>query len=562
MSLVSVNFICSFPSKENIHYINECDFQTLIKIFFILQQTIFMSAPISIPRKTFIQKRQFPVPGSEAEKQAFNEIQETLVTQFEKVFPDKLAPRTVVIIPSLSLDTEILSKVKGIVHYEERMLCLLMLLRMPLTKIIYVSSMPIAEVIIDYYLTLLPGITGHHARKRLIQLSCFDASNKALTQKILDRPRLIEEIRQHITDQASSHMTCYNITSLEKTLAVQLDIPLFGTDPDKFYEGSKSGSRKTFRASGVKLPDGFEDLYSKEDIAKALAGLKRKDPGLRKAVIKMNDGFSGDGNAIYYYPGFLIDEMLEKNIADSLTEKIKPVAHDVSETLFFDKFREMGGIVEVFLEGEIKMSPSVQIVINPNKRIDIVSTHDQLLGGDEGQIFIGAIFPADKAYSYEIAEAGKTIAETLAAKGVMGRFAIDFISVKQPDGTWEHNAIEINLRKGGTTHPFLMLQYLTDGKYDAEKGEFITASGNRRFYFASDNVNNDRYIGLTPYNLIDIAMFNELMYNGAAQEGVMFHLVGALSEFGKFGLVCIGSSPEQARAFYDKVIEVLDYECS
>jgi len=521
-----------------------------------------MSVTTGVVRKIFIQEKQFPDPGSLAEKEAFNEIQKTLIAQFEKVFPDKLAPRTVVIIPSLSLDQEIMSKIKGIVHYEERMLCLLMLLRMPLTKVIYVSSMPIADVIIDYYIHLLPGITGHHARKRLVQLSCFDASSKPLTQKILDRPRLIETIREHISDKNSSHLTCYNITPLEKTLAVQLGIPLFGTDPDKFYEGSKSGSRKTFRASAVQLPDGFEDLNSREDIVKALAGLKRANPRLRKAVVKMNDGFSGDGNAIYTYPELVKDEMLEKNIDASLTDKLKPVSHDVSTTLFFEKFREMGGIVEVFLEGEIKMSPSVQIVINPNKRIDIVSTHDQLLGGDEGQIFIGAIFPADKVYSIDIATAGKKIAENLAGKGIMGRFAIDFISVKKDDGNWDHYAIEINLRKGGTTHPFLMLQYLTDGNYNADTGEFITASGSKRFYFASDNVSSDKYIGLTPYNLIDIAMFNSLMYDGAAQEGVMFHLVGALSEFGKFGLVCIGSSPQRAKEFYDKVIDVLNYECS
>ena len=33
------------------------------------------------------------------------------------------------------------------------------------------------------------------------------------------------------------------------------------------------------------------------------------------------------------------------------------------------------------------------------------------------------------------------------------------------------------------------------------------------------------------------------------------------SEFGKLGLVCVGSSPQRAKEFYDKVIEVLNYEC-
>lgn len=365
-----------------------------------------MSTPI-ISRKTFVKNVDFPVPGSAEEKLAFSNVQEILNKQYEEIFPDKLAPRTVVILPSLSLDQEILSKIKGIVHYEERMLCLLMLLRMPQTKIIYITSVPVSEVIIDYYLTLLPGITGSHARKRLILLSCFDSSSKPLTQKILDRPRLIETIKKNIVDVDSAHLTCYNITSLEKTLAVQLGIPLFGTDPDKFYEGSKSGGRKTFRAAGIDLPDGFEDLFTKEDIVTALAALKRKYPAMRKAVLKMNDGFSGDGNAIYRYPDVAVDDMIEKNITESLSAQIKPVSPEVSEKLFFEKFQEMGGIVEEFLEGEIKMSPSVQCVINPNKKIDIVSTHDQMLGGDDGQIFIGAVFPADKSYSHAIGDAGK-----------------------------------------------------------------------------------------------------------------------------------------------------------
>jgi len=513
-----------------------------------------------IVRKTFIRGNHFPEPGSADERAMFNKIQEGMKRQYEQIFPDKLAERTVVIVPSLTLDAEILSKVQGAVHYEERLLCMLMLLRMPMTKLIYVTSVPVPEVIVDYYLNLLPGITGHHARKRLALISCFDSSVKPLTQKILERPRLVEAIRQNITNLETAHLTCFNITPLEKTLAVQLGIPLFGTDPDKFYEGSKSGGRKTFRESGVNLPDGYEDLRTKHDVVTALATLKRKNPALRKAVVKMNEGFSGDGNAIYYYLDIPVDDKLEQAIAVSLPKNFKTVAKDVSETLFFEKFALMGGIVEVFIEGDIKMSPSAQCVINPDKRIDIVSTHDQLLGGDDGQIFMGAIFPADKAYNISLAAEARKIARTLAEKGALGRFAVDFISVKDDYDSWTHYAIEINLRKGGTTHPFLMLQFLTDGKYHEETGEFITASGNERCYFASDNVISDQYKGLTPVDLIDIAMFHSLMFDGATQEGVMFHLVGALSEFGKVGVVCIASTHERAKVYYDRVVEVLNLE--
>ena len=56
------------------------------------------------------------------------------------------------------------------------------------------------------------------------------------------------------------------------------------------------------------------------------------------------------------------------------------------------------------------------------------------------------------------------------------------------------------------------------------------------------------------------AMCNELLYDGTSQEGVMFHLIGALSQYGKLGVVCIGSTPERAYNFYERTVEVLDRE--
>jgi hypothetical protein len=190
-----------------------------------------MEADIGVLRKIFTSDNDFPAPGSAEESRSFTAMQVQLKEQFEKIFPDKLAPRTVVVLPSFSLDADILAKVKGASHYEERMLCLLMLLRMPLTRIIFITSMPVADSIVDYYLHLLPGITGKHARERLTLLSCYDASVKPLTQKVLERPRLMQRIRNLITDKNAAHLTCFNITALEKTISVQLGIPLFGTGP-------------------------------------------------------------------------------------------------------------------------------------------------------------------------------------------------------------------------------------------------------------------------------------------------------------------------------------------
>ena len=493
------------------------------------------------------------------ERARFREIQSCFAEQFDKTFPDKLAPKTVVIVPSLTMDQEILSKIQGITHYEERLLCFLLLLRMPRTHVVYLTSMPIDHVIIDYYLHLLPGITGHHASKRLHLLSCYDASTRSLTEKILERPRLIERIKNSIQDTDHAHMACFNVTDKERKLAIELGIPIYGCDPDLFDLGNKSNGRKIFKACGLNVPAGFEDLYTEKEIVKALAQLKLQNPGLRKAVVKLNDGFSGDGNALFSYDGIKVKDDLLHKVNSFLYARLKTVATDLELREFLLKFEEMGGIVEEFVEGEIKTSPSVQCRVNPKGQCVIISTHDQELGGESGQVFLGAHFPASEEYAIDLGSMGLKVAQALRDKGVLGRFAVDFISVKNENG-WVHHPIEINLRKGGTTHPYIMLQFLTDGDYDAEKGEYYTANGQKRFYFCSDNLRSEQFHGLTPPDLVDIAMLHDLHYDGTLQEGVMFHLIGALSQFGKIGVVCIGSSPEKAKDFYNKAVDVLQLE--
>ena len=361
--------------------------------------------------------------------------------------------------PSLSLDQQVMAKISGVHHYEERMLCLLLLLRLPRTRVIYVTSTPISETIIDYYLHLLPGIPSLHARQRLTLLTCNDASPIALTRKILKRPRLLERIRRAIPDLVTAHMTCFTVTELERKLALHLNLPIYGCNPSLMQWGSKSGSRKIFREADIDTPFGFEDLVDAEDVARALAELKAKKPDLRRAVVKLNDGFSGEGNAVFDLEDAPIDSSLLPWVRARLPAMTFE-AGGMTWDLYQQKLKSMGGVVEEFISGAVRRSPSAQFRIDPLGRIEAVSTHDQVLGGTNGQIFLGCRFPANRAYRLDIQRMGMKAALALASKGVLGRFGIDFISVNEGDA-WRHLAIEINLRKGGTTHPFLMLQFLT-----------------------------------------------------------------------------------------------------
>lgn len=495
---------------------------------------------------------------NEAERRAFEAIQARFGQTFDTLINELNTPKTVLIVPSLSLDQQIMSKITGVHHYEERMLCLLFLLRMPRTKLIYLTSTPIHETIIDYYLHLLPGVPTRHARSRLRLLSCYDQSPQPLTQKILDRPRLMDHIRAEIPDKSVAHMSCFNVTGLEQRLALALDLPIFGCDPALLYWGTKSGSRKVFREAGIKMPIGHEDLSDKTDIAKAITDIKQQQPGLEKAVVKINEGFSGEGNAVLDLQaapqGAGLGPWVEQELPNLAFE-----TKDMTWDFYQEKFRNMGGIVEAFIPGKVKTSPSAQFRIDPHNRLIRISTHDQVLEGENAQIFTGARFPAAKDYRLDIQAEGEKAANILLEKGVLGRFGVDFISVKQ-EGEWSHYAIEINLRKGGTTHPFLMLQFLTDGHYDPATGQYLTMAGKPRCYYASDNLESPRLRGLTPDDLIDISVMNGLHFHAATGEGVAFHLMGALSEFGKLGIVCIGETHERADELYQQTVSVLKKE--
>jgi PGM1 C-terminal domain len=497
---------------------------------------------------------------------SFRHLQLTLRDRWKTIELFDNSDADIVVIPSLSIDQRELSKVEGCEHYEERLLFSLIRLQNPRTRLIYLTSVPLHPSIIDYYLQLLPGIPFSHARNRLLLLSTYDSSLKPLSQKILERPRLLGRIRQALRLE-KSFMICYNSTDLEAELSLKLSVPLYAAAPDLQIWGTKSGSRQIFAESGVPLPDGSDRLWNEIDLASAACDLWERQPTLQRMVVKLNEGISGEGNA-------LLDLRAIANLAPGQGSRAERLADFVSDRFanmrfqakqeswanFSGRIGELGAIVEAFVEGENKRSPSVQGRITPNGEVEILSTHDQILGGPDGQIYLGCRFPADEAYRLQLQLLGLKVGRKLAEKGALERFGVDFIAVEQEDGQWDIQAIEINLRKGGTTHPFMTLKLLTNGRYDLSTGLFYSQQGRPKYYIATDNLQKDRYRGLLPNDLMDIIAHHRLHFDSGTETGTVFHLMGCLSQFGKLGLTSIGDSPQQAEEIYNKVIKVLDEE--
>ncbi|WP_009634280.1 peptide ligase PGM1-related protein [Synechocystis sp. PCC 7509] len=494
----------------------------------------------------------------------FRQLQASLREHWHTVQDFDRSDGDILVIPSLSLDRRELLKIDGVHHYEERLLFSLIRLQNPRTRLIYVTSQPLHPSVIDYYLQLLPGIPFSHARDRLLLLSTYDSSNKPLTQKILERPRLMARLRQALRP-GKSFMICYNSSNWERDLSVEIGVPLYACDPSLQIWGTKSGSRQIFAESGIPYPDGTnESLWNVEELVAAISELWKCKPQLKRLVVKLNEGISGEANALFdLRPIQNISSQEKPEAIKQQLQQMRFQAKSENWENFSGRIPEIGAIVEEFVEGEEKRSPSVQGRITPNGEVEILSTHDQILGGPDGQIYLGCRFPADIAYRMRIQDLGLKVGRVLAEKGALERFGVDFIAVRHPGNEgdyWDIQAIEINLRKGGTTHPFMTLKLLTNGRYDLSTGLFYSQQGREKYYTATDNLQKERYKGLLPNDLMDIIATNRLHFDSGTETGIIFHLMGCLSEFGKLGVTSIGDSPQQAQEIYNRLVKVLDEE--
>ncbi|MBW2732322.1 MAG: carboxylate-amine ligase [Deltaproteobacteria bacterium] len=526
-----------------------------------------------------------PAPKASSLFRRFRSLQKEFAARGRVYVPGK--PKTIVVMPSLSLDPDELAKVKGAALYEERMLYNILHLRDTSAQVRYLSSHRIDPTIVSYYLDLLPAAVRKTAPSRLKMIS-VDPQNRfgngvPLSLKLQKSPKAMARVLKGLRlNQA--HLYPFNVNLPEAQTALKLGIPILGARPEHAHRfGSKAGCRRTFAEAGVPHPAGITEVRSVDALVQKLARFVEDHPATRRVVVKLNDGFSGEGNAMLGLEGLakLKGRAREQEIARRLP-KMKFMASAETWAHYRKQIPKLGAIAEAFIEGKVKRSPSVQVYIGPGGHVEILSTYEQILGGPGGQEYLGGPGLAHADYRQHLQEVGLKVGKRLAKEGVMGRFAIDFMAVKRetsspalaalagklkgdgPTG-WDVQAIEINLRAGGTTHPTNMAKLLLNGHYDMASGAMVSGTtGRKRFYMGHDNVDkeigSDKLQGLSPADVMGILKRSGLHYDGHKESGVVLHLMGAIKDYGKVGFTVIGATPDQVDKVYKRTMRVLAAE--
>jgi len=480
--------------------------------------------------------------GTLSRSEEFDRLQQRLERALEANTAASGVDHVVLAMPSYSVGESLLS------HYADRVVALehrylvaaLMLGRIRSCEMVILVSKAPDPAIMDYYVSLLPADTQDSARERLHIKEVPGEGARSIAGKLLDNPELLDELRDFVRERPAL-IEPWNVTEAEVEVACRLGIPVNGTPPHLRNQAFKSAGRRLCKAAGVPVPPGREDVRNVDDIIAAIRELRSERPGLKGVLVKLDDSASGDGN-------ITVDLLSPDASDDGLRRRLGALPGWYLQDL------AAGAAVEELVSGTWFSSPSAQLDMSSGARIKVVATHEQVLGGKDGQTYLGCRFPADPRYAAEIAGHANAIGERLAQVGARGRCAIDFVAVGAANGGHSVAAVDINLRKGGTTHPYAVLRNVVPGTYDSEEGEWLANDGTTRSYVATDNAVDPAWRRVSASDLITGVRSAGVQFDAAKGSGAVLHMLSGLAIDGRFGMTAIGRSRQEADEIYDAVL--------
>ena len=355
--------------------------------------------------------------------------------------------------PSISLKREDIEKIVAIDLYEMRSLWQILYAIKKNIHVLYLSSNPVETENVKHLLSCVGLNEDVKSRISFYDLAEFGGLN--LTEKIINSGNFLTTLEKQIK-KFPTFLMPFNYTEIERRLADILGIPVFGCHPTLNYWQTKSGNKTIFRRANIPMPEGVENLKSKEDLIFAAMNLWRQFPSQTKFMVKLDSGVSGEGNALLHFDmdfyGFDRLSICEKlDYVESRLEKMRFQQTDLNFSDFISRMTA-GGIIEVFLEGDNFYSPSSQGYIHPNLKVELLATHEQVLD-QSGMKFLGCRFPAPISVRHQIAKWTKKIGAELSQIGVIGFFSVDYIVYDNDKGEKQVKVIEINIRQGGDNSP-------------------------------------------------------------------------------------------------------------
>jgi len=319
------------------------------------------------------------------------------------------------------------------------------------------------------------------------------------------------------------YIDTYQNTREEELFSKRLHMPLYSTPTVGQRYGTKSGFRRFAKKLKLPIVRGFESIHGVDELLKKCLALFAK--GIHTVVVKIDEGVSGAGQTLLQKDIFLsLSTNKQLALLVSSIEKIPQLYSESSVTA--EEWRE-----------DIVASPSIQLEVTPQKEIRIRSLHDQLLEGVE-KWYIGCSYPPttlNHNQLTQIMEQAILFTKALIKEGFVGFLGLDTIITSKGDILW----VEANIRKPGTFYPRIIAEKINGGTL-------------KNIYYIACDFTVSGWKGM-PFAQLKKKLGLFLYPIGKTKTGIIVYNTGALVDAGRFDIVCIGRSQQEAVEIFSNI---------
>ncbi len=435
---------------------------------------------------------------------------------------------TKIVLYSFNFAEKLLREVSYLRFSAERGLCYLEELRREDLQLVLLTSTEVSQAALEYHFREIFGFDDAQissATSRLRLLSPAAREGWPLDASVLADAEVMAALASIAKSSRSTSIVNFMATPTSDQIASILGAATEERGASIAAEaGSKLGGRGLLKRAGVRVPEGPAALFTDEN--SVLAGIGEIDAV--SAVVKLNSAHwtAGVGNIVVDVEGV--------RRGGSLFESAQSVRLSAAD--FWRELAAEGAVVEEFVD-DVIASPSGLGHINADGTVDTGPTHEQILVAGQ---YWGCRFPAEQEWRAGVLAATARVGGALANDGVRGTFGIDFVV----SGDGSLFAVEVNLRKVGTTHVVRYIETVVGARIDA--GGQLRPEGGSDVFYVNGRRQEEALLGVAGETVLDLLRKEGLLYRREAGEGVLLHCLGALPACGYLELTAVAGSRARA----------------